>query len=312
MDFRREPRSNEAHDSTFGILENYHCWRFHGSGVIAALQIIGLIFFCTCMHHEHFLGRQCAFVFPIYVRKYTIDRWIVVYTVCASAVISPLRQWLDCYAKTRLKMRHTFKHFIHLQYFLLLTNLVIVFVHWVSTGVLYEPRECSLFWDYIPEYKLCFCLNLCHPSGPYIIRPIQKLLNCQTTTRGGWCNQKQRCGLWVHEMTWYLYTRGVRGRMKAKQRWFKVTPELCHEWFHVRHCVHDGHWTGELATVIWRLHCFTVSFRDVRGESGPRELASVNSLENSAMGTWPIYKNYYARLVRRMAWYKILIHVLIV
>ena len=57
------------------------------------------------------------------------------YTVCASAVISPLRQWLDSYAKTRLKMWHTFKHFIHMQYFLLPTNLVIVFVHWVSTVV---------------------------------------------------------------------------------------------------------------------------------------------------------------------------------
>ena len=111
-----------------------------------------------------FWGRQCAFVFPIYVRKYrkyTIDRWIMVYTVCASAVISPLRQWLDSYAKTRLKMWHTFKHFIHMQYFLLLTNLVAVFVLWVSTGVLYEPRKSSLFWDYIPESELCFCLNLC-------------------------------------------------------------------------------------------------------------------------------------------------------
>ena len=77
---------------------------------------------------------------------------------------------------------------------------------------------------------------------------------------------------WVREITWYLYTRGVRGRMKAKQRWFKVTRELCHEWFyHFRHHVHDGHWTGEFGTVIWRLHCFTVSFRgDVRGESGRR------------------------------------------
>ena len=49
-------------------------------------------------------------MFPIYFRKYrkyTIDRWIVVYRVCASAVISPLRQWLDSYAKTRLKMWHT-------------------------------------------------------------------------------------------------------------------------------------------------------------------------------------------------------------
>ena len=33
---------------------NQHCWRFHGSGVIAALQIIGLISFCTGMHHGYF------------------------------------------------------------------------------------------------------------------------------------------------------------------------------------------------------------------------------------------------------------------
>ena len=59
----------------------------------------------------------------------------------------------------------------------------------------------------------------------------------------------------------------VRGRMMAKQRWFKATRELCHEWFYsVRHYVHDVHWTGEFATVIRRLHCFTVSLRgDVRG-----------------------------------------------
>ena len=120
-------------------------------------------------------------------RKYTIDRWIV----CASTAISPLRQWLDSYAKTRFKMLHAFKHFIHMQYFLLLTNLVIVLVHWVSTGVMYEPRQCSLCWDYIAEYKFCFCLNQCRSPGTYSIRPIQqKLLNCQTTTR----NQKQRRG----------------------------------------------------------------------------------------------------------------------
>ena len=29
---------------------------------------------------------------------------------------------------------------------------------------------------------------------------------------------------------------------------------------HVRHHVHDGHWTWEFATGIWHLHCFTVSF----------------------------------------------------
>ena len=33
--------------------------------------------------------------------------------------------------------------FIHMQYFLLSTNLVIVvFVYWASTGVLYEPQQC--------------------------------------------------------------------------------------------------------------------------------------------------------------------------
>ena len=141
-----------------------------------------------------FWGRQCAFVFPIYVRKYrkyTTDRWIVVYTVCASAVISPSRQWLDSYAKTGLKMWHTVKHFIHMQYFLLPTNLVIVFVHWVSTGVLYKPRQCSLFWDYIPETKLCFCLNLCRPPSTYF--QSDQYRSCSTvnnvTTCSGCCSR---------------------------------------------------------------------------------------------------------------------------
>ena len=200
----------------------------------------------------------------------------MVYTVCASAVISPLTQWLDSYANTRLKIWHTFKYFIRMQYFFLPTNLVIVFVHWVSTGVLYEPWQCSLFWEYISESKLCFCLNLCRPPGTYSIRPIQKLLNCQQRDDARYHpdgeQPKTVLWLWVREITWYLYTRAVRGRMEAKQRWFKVTRVLCHEWFHhLRHHVHDGHWTGEFATIISRLHCFTVSFRDdVSGESGPR------------------------------------------
>ena len=73
-----------------------------------------------------------------------------------------------------------------MQNLLLLTYLVNVFVHWVSTAVLYEPRQFSLFWDYFPKSKLCFCINLCRPSGPYSIRPIQKLLNCQTMMPARW------------------------------------------------------------------------------------------------------------------------------
>ena len=139
-----------------------------------------------------FWGRQCAFVFPIYVRKYTIDRWIVVYTMCASAVISPLRQWLDSYAKTRLKMWHKFKHFIHMQYFLLPTNLVIVFVHWVSTGVLYERRQCSLLWDYIPELNFVFAPGPICAARPVHIQSDQ-YTSCSTvnnvTTRNGCCSR---------------------------------------------------------------------------------------------------------------------------
>ena len=55
------------------------------------------------------------------------------------------------------------------------------FVHWVCTGVQYEPRQCSLFWDYIPESEICFCTNLHRLSSPHAIRRIVKLLNCQTT-----------------------------------------------------------------------------------------------------------------------------------
>ena len=182
------------------------------------------------------------------------------HTVCASAVISPLRQWLDSYGKTRLKMWHTFKHFIHMQYFLLPTNLVIVFVHWVSTRVLYEPRQCSLFWNCIPESKLCFCLNLCRPPGTYSIRPIQKLLNCQWRDKA-----KGR-------------TRGARGATpginpdgeQPKNSAMALSSRNNMISIHQRHHVHDVHWTGEFATIIWRIHCFRVSFRgDVRGESGP-------------------------------------------
>ena len=171
---------------------------------------------------------------------------------------------------------------------------------------MFEPRQCSLFWDYIPESKLCFCVNLCRPSGPYSIRPIQKLLSCQTTMGS---NQNNAVALSSRNNMISIHQR-KRGRMKAKQRWFKVTRELCHEWFHhVRHHIHDGHWTGEFDTVIWRLHCFTVSFLgNVRGESGSRELASFN------WRTPQWARGQFTRNIipDKMAWYKILIHVLIV
>ena len=183
-------------------------------------------------------------------------------------------------------MWHTFKYFIHMHYFLLPTNLVIVSVHWVSTVVCCtNPDHVHCFETIFPNLNFVFA-SIC-AARPVHIQSDQ-YRSCSTVNKVNNVTTRDRIGapgihpdgeqpktalwLWVREITWYLYTRGVRGRMKAKQCWFKVTRELCHEWFHhFRHHVNDGHWTGEFATVIWRLHCFTVSFRgDVRGESGPR------------------------------------------
>ena len=182
-------------------------------------------------------------------------------------------------------MWHTFKHFIHMQYFLLPTNLVIVFVHWVSTVVCCtNPDNVHCFGTIFPNLNFVFA-SICAARPVHIQSDQYSSCSTVTTTSTTWRRAigapgihpdgeqpKTALWLWVREITWSLYTRGVRGRMKAKQCWFKVTRELCHEWFHhFRHHVHDGHWTGEFATVIWRQHCFTVSFRgDVRGESGPR------------------------------------------
>ena len=166
-------------------------------------------------------------------------------------------------------MCHTSKNFIQMQYFSLLTNLVIVFVHWVTTGVRYKPRQCSLFCYYILESKPCFA-SIC-AARPVHIQSDQ-YRRCSTVkqrrARGEEQPKNSAVALSSRNDMISIFTRGARGRMKAKQRWFKVTRELCREWFHH---VHDGHCTAEFATVIWRLHCFTFSFRgNVRGESGPK------------------------------------------
>ena len=190
-----------------------------------------------------FWGREFAFVFPFYVRKYTIDRWIVVYTVCASVVISPLRQWLDSYAKlvwkcvTRsgiLFICNTFCCWL-----ILLSSLYIE----LALVCCADPGNVHCFGTIFPNLNFVF-VSIC------AARPV----HIQSDQYRSWLTVKERRAVgaatktalwhWVREMTWYLYTRGMRGRMKAKQRWFQVTRELCHEWFHVRYYFYDGHWTG--------------------------------------------------------------------
>ena len=200
-------------------------------------------------------------------------------------------------------MCHTFKHVIHMQYFLMLTNLVIVFLHWVSTGVLYEPRQCSLFWDYIPESKLCFCVNVCRPSDPYSIRLIQKLF-VQLSNNDAWCVliQKQRCDM-----------KSIPD--EGTDEWRQNITEL------LENCVMNGFImfgimfmtaTG-LENSPQSLDVYTVSqsrsMVTVRGESGPRELASVSwRTPQWACGHFT-RTIYHTRLVRKMAWYEIRIHV---
>ena len=65
---------------------NQHCWRFHGSGVIAALQIIGLISCCTGMYHEYFFRSSMCFRVPHLCSKIPkINNWSIdsgVHSVC--------------------------------------------------------------------------------------------------------------------------------------------------------------------------------------------------------------------------------------
>ena len=75
---------------------NQHCWRFHGSGVIAAPQIKGLISFCTGMHHEYFFEvvnvLSCSpFMFENTENK-QLD-WIIRHSHLASTLFHSLVPW---------------------------------------------------------------------------------------------------------------------------------------------------------------------------------------------------------------------------
>ena len=122
----------------------------------------------------------------------------MVYTVCASVVISPLRQWLDSYAKTRSKMWHTFKHFIHMQYFLLPTNLVIVFVHWVSTVVCCtNPDNVHCFGTIFPNLNFVFA-SIC-AARPVHIQSDQ-YRSCSTVNKVNNVTTRDRCSR--HSSRW--------------------------------------------------------------------------------------------------------------
>ena len=153
---------------------------------------------------------------------------------------------------------------------------------------------------YIPESEICFCINLCCPSSPHTIWPVLKLLNCQTMR---WVllgsSQLGATKNRVYEMTWYLYTRGVHRRINAKQHWFKITVSWmvsscmasC-SWWLLHWRIHHSHLTST------QFHSLVPWWRQRRIQPQKTRLSQS---ENSAMGTWPIYKNFCASLVWKMA-----------
>ena len=192
-----------------------------------------------------FLGRQCAFVFPIYVqkyRKYTIDRCIVVYTVCASAVISPLNSgWIPT---LKLVWKYVTRPSI-----LFICNTVCCLIILLSSLYIELALVCCTNPDNVHCFETIFLnVNLVFFASIGAARPVHiqsdQYRSCSTVKQLSF-----RCGatknsavaLNLRNDMISIHQRSAR-RMKTKQCWFKVTRELCHEWFHhVRHHVHDGH-----------------------------------------------------------------------
>ena len=200
-----------------------------------------------------------------------------VYTVCASAVISPLRQWLDSYAKTR---------FIELALVCctnpnnvnclgtIFPNLNFVFASiWAASPVHIESDQ----------YRSCSTVK----QGPAVSATPSTPIGEQPKTA---------LWLWVCEITCYLYTRWVHGRMKTKQRWFKVTREPGSRT--VSWMVSSFSASCSWPPLDWRIrhsHLAPTLFHSLVPWWRPRrirpQITRLSQLENSATGTWPIYKN---------------------
>ena len=241
-----------------------------------------------------------------------------VYTVCASAVISPLRQWLDSYAKTRFKMCHTFKHLLICNTFccrLILLSLSLYIE--LALVCCTNPNNVNCFGTIFPNLNFVFASIWA--ASPVHIESDQ-YRSCSTVKQGPAVSAtpstpigeqpKTALWLWVCEITYYLYTRWVHGQNNADLKLLE-------------NCLMNG------------FIIFGIMFMTATGlENSPQSFGAytvsqsrsvVTSAENPAPDNSPqsigelrnghvanLQELYYTRLVRKMAWYKILIHVLIV
>ena len=200
------------------------------------------------------------------------------------------------------KMWHTFKHFIHMQYFLLPTYLVIVFVHWVSTVVCCtNPDNVHCFGTIFPNLNFVFAsISAARPvhiqSDQYrSCSTVNKVNNVTTRDRcsrhsSWWEQPKTALWLWVREITWYLYTGFIT------------------------FCIMFMTATGlESSPQSFGVYTVSQSRSVVTSAENPapdKSPQSIGELRNGHVAN--LQELYYTRLVRKMAWYKILIQVLIV
>ena len=149
----------------------------------------------------------------------------------------------------------------------------------------------------MPEYKLCFCVNLSLPPGPYWIRPIQKLLNCQTRTRcrcysihPDWgATKNSAVALGSRNNMIYIHQRSARtneGKTTLIQSYSRTV-----SWM-VSSFAASCSWRP----LDWRIrhsHLVSTLFHSLVPWWRPRNIhiTRLSQLENYAMGTWPIYKN---------------------
>ena len=137
------------------------------------------------------------------------------YTAFASAVISPLRQWLDSYAKTRLKMCHTFKHLFICNTFccrLILLSLSLYIE--LALVCCTNPDKVNCFGTIFPNLNFVFA-SIWAAHSVHI--ESDQYRSFSTVKQGphsrysaihpDWGATKTALWLWVREITWYLYNQ---------------------------------------------------------------------------------------------------------
>ena len=199
-------------------------------------------------------------------------------------------------------MWHTFKHFIPMQYFLVPTNLVIVFVHWVSTVVCCtNPDNVHCFGTIFPNLNFVFA-SIC-AARPVHIQSDQ-YRSCSTvnnvTTRDRCSRHSSRWGatknsavalssrnnmISIHQRSEWRQNEGKTTLIYSHSRtvsWMVSPFSASRSWLPLNWRIRHSH----LASTLF--HSLVPWWRPRRIRP---QITRLSQLENSAIGTWSIYKN---------------------